>query len=270
VLPFPERSFDLVLCQDVLEHVPPADRPALLAELRRVARRWLLLAAPFAAPGVRDADALLYGLVKARHGYEHVFLREHLTHGHPDLAATVAAFEAAGATTVVLPNGHLPYWTLMQAANLLLAEPALGARYARAQARYNGRVADWREPAYRHLVVVDLAGRTDWCAAVRTLVHDDGDAEAAARRERDAAALSEILTLAATAESVAAAPPPEQPGRPVASAPLERSGESAASASPSVASEPAEPDDSGPLARARGAWTRLWRFARQLAADGGS
>ena len=44
----------------------------------------------------------------------------------PTSTATIAHYEAGGASVVVLPNGYLPYWSLMQAANLLLAEPALG------------------------------------------------------------------------------------------------------------------------------------------------
>jgi SAM-dependent methyltransferase len=259
-LPFADASFDLVLCQDVLEHVPVGGRNLLLDELRRVSRRFVVLAAPFATPGVRDADAVLFALVKARHGYEHAFLNEHLTHGHPDLAATVAHFEAVGASVVVLPNGYLPYWTLMQAANLLLAEPALGERYARGQARYNGRVADWREPAYRHLVVADLQGATDWCREVRRLVTNDGDDDAGARRLHDAAALDEILTLATTraagAETVAATPE-------VATAAARES------AAPSAA-ERAQLDDAVRFAaRVRAhpvyrVYVRVRRFARRL------
>ncbi|MEO6026400.1 MAG: class I SAM-dependent methyltransferase, partial [Candidatus Binatia bacterium] len=210
-LPFADASFDLVVCQDVLEHVPADGRRMLLDELRRVSRRFIVVAAPFATQGVRDADAVLFALVKARHGYEHDFLREHLGHGHPELAATIAHFEAAGASVVALPNGYLPYWSLMQAANLLLAEPGLGERYARAQARYNGQVADWREPAYRHLLIVDLQGATDWCRDVRRLVSNEADEQAEARRERDAAALDAVLTLAATPAAVQTPPPVAAP-----------------------------------------------------------
>lgn len=43
-LPFPDRSFDLVICMEVLEHL---DQPSAgLAELCRVSRRWLLLSVP--------------------------------------------------------------------------------------------------------------------------------------------------------------------------------------------------------------------------------
>jgi hypothetical protein len=200
-LPFADASFDVVVCQDVLEHVPTEARAGLLGELMRVARRFVLLAAPFATPGVREADALLFALIKERHRYEHGFLAEHLGHGHPDLTTTTAFFRAAGARVVVLPNGYLPYWTTMQTLNLRLAEPAMGARYARAQAAYNGTVDDWRAPAYRHLVVVDRSGDGGWCAAVRQLASAPLDETAAA------AALTRVLDLATSApEPLVAAP----------------------------------------------------------------
>lgn len=43
-LPFPARSFDLVMCCEVLEHVP--DPRDFLSELARVASKWLVLSVP--------------------------------------------------------------------------------------------------------------------------------------------------------------------------------------------------------------------------------
>lgn len=37
-MPFPDRAFDLAVCNSVLEHVPPGVRRVLVAEMRRVAR----------------------------------------------------------------------------------------------------------------------------------------------------------------------------------------------------------------------------------------
>lgn len=39
----PDRSFDLVLCLDVLEHLPEEQSVPALTELARVSRRWVLL-----------------------------------------------------------------------------------------------------------------------------------------------------------------------------------------------------------------------------------
>lgn len=43
-LPFRDRSFDLVLCNEVLEHLPEPE--IVICELRRVARRYCLLSVP--------------------------------------------------------------------------------------------------------------------------------------------------------------------------------------------------------------------------------
>jgi SAM-dependent methyltransferase len=39
-LPFADGEFDLAYANSVIEHIPPARRPAFAAELRRVARGW--------------------------------------------------------------------------------------------------------------------------------------------------------------------------------------------------------------------------------------
>jgi SAM-dependent methyltransferase len=49
-LPFAEGEFDLVYCSSVIEHVPPARRPAFAAELRRVGRGFYVQTPAFSFP----------------------------------------------------------------------------------------------------------------------------------------------------------------------------------------------------------------------------
>lgn len=46
-LDFPDDYFDLVLCAEVLEHIPPALLERACAELSRVARRFVLIGVPY-------------------------------------------------------------------------------------------------------------------------------------------------------------------------------------------------------------------------------
>lgn len=41
-IPYDDQSVDLLICNSVIEHVPPADRAELVAEIQRVAKRYVL------------------------------------------------------------------------------------------------------------------------------------------------------------------------------------------------------------------------------------
>ena len=49
-LPFAADEFDLVYCSSVIEHVPPARRPAFAAEVRRVGRGWYVQTPAYSFP----------------------------------------------------------------------------------------------------------------------------------------------------------------------------------------------------------------------------
>jgi len=170
-LPFADRSRPVVLALDVLEHVPAAAREGWLDELWRVTGRVLLLGNPFATTGVAEADRYLFELIRTRYGYEHGFLAEHLRHGHPDLADTESFFVARGASVATLPSGYLPAWILLQTLNAWLSHPEQDHTYVLANQLANRAIglASSAAPAYRHLLVIDRAGR-DHRAALETLV----------------------------------------------------------------------------------------------------
>ncbi len=160
-LPFEDRSFETVVSQDVLEHVPSAAREAWLEEIWRVTGRLLLLACPWSTPGVEEADRALFDRIRREYDYDHGFLGEHLAHGHPDLAATRRFFEGRGASVVELPSGDLSIWTAMQAINARLSHPCQGEDYRRANEALNRQLGARAAiaPAYRHLLVIDREGR---------------------------------------------------------------------------------------------------------------
>jgi 2-polyprenyl-3-methyl-5-hydroxy-6-metoxy-1,4-benzoquinol methylase len=184
-LPFADGVFPVVLALDVLEHVPMDARDGWLAELWRVAGRFLLVGNPFATPGVAEADRYLFELIRTRYGYEHGFLAEHLQHGHPDLDATRAFFVARGASVACLPSGHLPSWILLQTVNAWLSHPEQDHTYVLANQSANRAIglASTVEPAYRHLLLIDRTGAA----------HDEALEALVARRTPDLEAVGAAI-----------------------------------------------------------------------------
>lgn len=104
-LPFPDASFDTVLCLDVLEHVPPAERAPFVAELARVAARRVVLACPSADAQPLD-DLLRRRLPEPHPGW----LVEHGECGLPttaELDALIAGLTGFEATPLPMPDGLL-------------------------------------------------------------------------------------------------------------------------------------------------------------------
>lgn len=90
-LPFPDKSFDTVICSEVIEHIP--DHPSVIGELSRVLRSGgtLVLGTPDYGRVLWHIVEWAYGQV-APGGYAH----EHITHF--DRRGLAARLEAAGYT----------------------------------------------------------------------------------------------------------------------------------------------------------------------------
>jgi hypothetical protein len=172
-LPFEDETFDFVVSVDVYEHIQPEARDKFLSELRRTARRGVLLAAPFDSAVVRDAERTANEFHRAMHLQENVWLREHVENGLPSLDDAKRFFEEHDATIFVLPNGYIPHWLAMMCLTFYSStlEGELSDVSKRVNAFYNEFMyeLDNREPCYRFLLVslreapnVDLNGLTSY------------------------------------------------------------------------------------------------------------
>lgn len=169
-LPFADQAFDVVLTVDTLEHIPPADRQAFLAEMVRVAKHFVLITGPFSSPINDEAERLLDDYIYTVTGQHHYYLAEHLKFGLPLLSATVEQFHASGCQTITIPSGYTPRWLAMMLLRFSLPASEQGRKSdVWLEKLYNHQFywADHREPSYRQLVV---AARQDDIRAVQDLV----------------------------------------------------------------------------------------------------
>jgi hypothetical protein len=155
-LPFPPARFDLACSVDVLEHVPPPARPAVVRELTRVSRRAAILAAPFRSPIVERAETLVSAFVRDVCGYEQGQLKEHRDYGWPGLDDTAAAFERAGWHVRGFGYGSVWTWALMMIDRHAVQAMAGSKRVQIALDRAFNETrfaADREPPCYRHFLV---------------------------------------------------------------------------------------------------------------------
>lgn len=79
-LPFKDKSFDIVVSLDTIEHVPLKYRQKLLSEFIRVARKQVILAAPMGTLSHQQAETKLLKAYPQDH-----YLQEHVKYGLPTL-----------------------------------------------------------------------------------------------------------------------------------------------------------------------------------------
>ncbi|MBC8163795.1 MAG: methyltransferase domain-containing protein [Roseiflexaceae bacterium] len=180
---FADSSFDLVVCCDTLEHIPPALRDTFIKELVRVARYGVVLICPIDDYRTALAEKVLYAYIHAELHAWHDQLREHREYGLPQRPLVRESFAGAGCELRDYPSGDLHAWLpMMLAKHYLLkfgqSQPelqfGLDELYNRSYA-YSER----REPSYRRLIVAVKDDQHSWFEAVDdalapTVAHGSG------------------------------------------------------------------------------------------------
>ncbi|MBI5192116.1 MAG: class I SAM-dependent methyltransferase [Nitrospirae bacterium] len=84
-LPFKDKTFDIVIAVDMLEHIPPLLRMNVIRELLRVAIKKVYIAFP-SGPYAEAHDRKYHQYYMSKKGTSFHFFEEHLEYGLPDKA----------------------------------------------------------------------------------------------------------------------------------------------------------------------------------------
>ena len=106
-IPFPDGHFDLVLCSEVLEHLPPEIYRSALKEMRRVASRNIVISVPY-------RETLYVGMTKCAHCGMCYHLTGHLRRfrGPGDVEAEFPEFQRTFVGYCGERDGRRPGWFL--------------------------------------------------------------------------------------------------------------------------------------------------------------
>ncbi|MBA3468812.1 MAG: class I SAM-dependent methyltransferase [Herpetosiphonaceae bacterium] len=158
-LPFETGSFDVVISCDTLEHIPSASRNDFLAELRRVAGRALIVIAPHALPGVRQAEHVLAEVLTVIKQTNQM-LDEHFQYGLPVPELVDTYLREQQIEYVAFESGYLPRWQMMMLLkHQLMSLSNSQQTHIRLDQTYNQRFYhhDQRTPGYRRAYVIAAA-----------------------------------------------------------------------------------------------------------------
>jgi hypothetical protein len=167
-LPFEDDSFDLTLALDLMEHIAPADRSKVLAELLRVTRKRVIVGCP-AGQAALDSDRRLAARFERRGRRPPEWLHEHLENGLPEPGELERGLGGRGSVRL-LPNESVgaherlmrvhfslgALWPVRAAVAGLRAGCARGAGWS-SWLLWVVRGRD-RSPSYRTIAVVDVDG----------------------------------------------------------------------------------------------------------------
>ncbi len=125
-LPFADGSFTGVVSIDTLEHLPRESRLPFLQECLRVARCYLVVAAPFGSEEHKACEKRLDDLHRAISGQPHIYLSEHVQYGlpGPDDLAQFARDLNAGSVQCLFAGDYV--WQSRQFERVLLASRKRG------------------------------------------------------------------------------------------------------------------------------------------------
>jgi hypothetical protein len=160
-LPFKDKSFDVVLSTDTLEHVAESEREKFITEMLRVAKSYAIVAAPFDTAEVRFCDEKIADLHEVTLVKPHSWLGDHIDIGLPKIDWLTELLERRNVSYEIFSNGYVVTWFLLFGLDYLLQLfPSAGKLALEYHAIINKvwMHSEQREPSYRKVFLIKVSG----------------------------------------------------------------------------------------------------------------
>ncbi len=156
-LPFKKDSFDIVTCQDVLEHIPPEKREGFIQNLIETGRDYIIIGCPFYSENSALSEKIFFEYIKNKIGGEHYHLKEHITNGLPKIEDIEQILNLKRLEFSIIPSGYIYNWLLMNLIKVYISSIHDSLKLHTMIDRFynmNFYESDQREPTYRHIFVI--------------------------------------------------------------------------------------------------------------------
>lgn len=164
-MPFESKSFEMVISTDVMEHIPDTNKEAFIRECMRVAKKYVIIAAPFNTEGVDKAEHVVNDLNIKLFGENQPWLNEHFINKKPELHKTLQFIKKLGFETETVGTNNIYDWVLSTHINLIEASLGLGKKkldklnWSINKDKFNN--GNTTPPFYRYFIVIFKEKPTD-------------------------------------------------------------------------------------------------------------